>query len=152
AHPQFARGEATTAFIEANREALLPDRSADEERAAALVAALLRASPDVSVTHGFPAPVRLRRGETVHALRVFAGARGCCRVEGDGPGIERRVTSARAGVFEIVEEERNARIVLERAGHGGVWARIDGRTWDFEDITFEPATRAEAETDGKVRA
>jgi geranyl-CoA carboxylase alpha subunit len=33
-----------------------------------------------------------------------------------------------------------------------VWAQIGGRAWGFEDLTFEPAGRVEAQGDGKVRA
>src|SRR5690606_1422012 len=120
-------------------------------KAAICMAAMLRAAPDVAVTHGFPAPVRLRRGEHLHALRVFADKRGRCRVEDGDTATELRVISAKDGTYEIVRNERSFKAIMRRSGRT-IWMRIDGRAWDFEDITFDPVTRADAESDGKVRA
>ncbi len=141
----------TTAFIVENEAALFPDRTAEEKAAAAQVAAMLHAAPDIRVTHGFPTPVRLRRGEKIFAMRVFAGAYGACRIESDGVISEVRVVSVQGEIFELLEGGRRRRAVLSRLS-GKVWARIDGRNWDFEDISFEPTLRAEAEGDGRVRA
>jgi geranyl-CoA carboxylase alpha subunit len=149
-HPVFSAGEATTAFIGNHREELRPAEAAEEARVAALTAAMLRASPAVSLTHGFPAPVRLRRGETDHALRVIAGARGRCVVQGEGGG-EFRVASIRGDSFEIVVDGRGTKAVMRRDGRD-VWSFIEGRAWGFEDLTFEPVSQVEAQTDGKVRA
>lgn len=149
-HPVFSAGEATTAFIGNHREELRPAEAAEEARVAALTAAMLRASPAVSLTHGFPAPVRLRRGETDHALRVIAGARGRCVVQGEGGG-EFRVASIRGDSFEIVVDGRGTKAVMRRDGRD-VWSFVEGRAWGFEDLTFEPVSQVEAQTDGKVRA
>ncbi|HXT05866.1 MAG TPA: acetyl-CoA carboxylase biotin carboxylase subunit [Roseiarcus sp.] len=150
-HPVFAAGEATTAFVGANQAALFPDRGAEEAAAAVRAGALLHAAPGVGLTHGFPTPVRLERGERTYAMRVFAGRRGRCRVEGDGATTSLRVLSVDGGVYEVLEGERRRRVFLSRVGPQ-VWMRDGGRSWDFEDVSFEPTVKAEAERDGKLRA
>jgi geranyl-CoA carboxylase alpha subunit len=84
AHPVFAAGDATTAFVGAHREALLaPDREVDH-RAAALAALLLvetaaAMSPhaaDRRLPHGLRLDLRFRMGSTLHsAALVDQGAR-----------------------------------------------------------------------------
>jgi geranyl-CoA carboxylase alpha subunit len=150
-NPVFSAGGATTAFIGANQAALFPDRSAEEAAAAVRVGALMYAAPQVGLMHGFPTPVRLKRGETTYAMRVFAGPRGRCRVESGGATTNLRVLAAEAGAYDVVEGERRRRVFLTRVG-GRAWMREGGRTWDFEDVSFEPTVKAEAQSDGKVRA
>ena len=79
------------------------------------------------------------------ALAAFAG------VERDGATHQLRVLSAAGEAFELLEDGRRRGAFLSCAG-SQLWARIGGRTWDFEDISFEPTVRAAAENDGKVRA
>jgi geranyl-CoA carboxylase alpha subunit len=150
-HPAFAAGEATTAFLETNKAALFAGGGAPEKAAAVRVAAMLSAAPDVGLTHGFPRPVRLKRGEAVHALRVFAGPRGRCRIEGAGEETELTVLSAEGAWFELSENGRRRKAYLVRSD-GRVWLRDDGRSFDFEDVSFEPVIKFEAERDGAVRA
>jgi len=150
-HPVFVAGEATTAFIGANQETLFPDRAAEEIAAAARAAALLHAAPDVGLTHGFPTPVRLKRGDKTYAMRVFAGPRGRCRVESGGVTTSLQALAAEAGAFDVIEGERRRRVHLMRTP-ARVWLRDDGRTWDFEDVSFEAVVKAQAARDGKVRA
>jgi geranyl-CoA carboxylase alpha subunit len=151
AHPTFVAGEATTGFIERHRAELLADRPKEEAAVAAELSAMLRAGPDIGVTHAFPAPVRLRRDDRVHDLRVVAGPRGRCRVERAGDVTECRVTRIDGDriAFEAAGRIRGARLV--RAGHS-LWCHVDGRSWDFEDASFDPVMRAEAASDGRVRA
>jgi geranyl-CoA carboxylase alpha subunit len=151
AHPAFAKGEATTAFVGVHQGELLAHRTSEEAAAAVRIAAMLRAAPKVSITHSFPAPVRLRRGDRVFEIRVFAGRNGHCRLEHDGAASLLQVASADADACELVEEGRAYRVPLRRMGQE-VWAQIGGRAWGFEDITFEPAGTVEAQGDGKVRA
>jgi geranyl-CoA carboxylase alpha subunit len=150
-HPVFAEGGATTAFIGGHQAELLPDRGAEEAAAALRAGAMLHAAPEVGLAHGFPAPVRLKRGEATYAMRVFAGPRGRCRVETDGSETHLRVLGREGDAFDLIEGERRRRAVLTRDG-GRVWMRDEGRTWDFEDASFEPVVKAEKERDGKVRA
>ncbi len=151
AHPAFAKGEATTAFVGVHQADLLAHRSSEEATAAVRIAAMLRAAPKVSITHSFPAPVRLRRGDRVFEIRVFAGRNGHCRLEHDGATSLLQVASADADACDLVEEGRAYRVPMRRIGRE-VWAQIAGRSWGFEDVTFEPARRVEAQGDGKVRA
>ncbi|MDE3176115.1 MAG: acetyl-CoA carboxylase biotin carboxylase subunit [Pseudomonadota bacterium] len=150
ANPVFAAGAATTAFIGDNAAALFPDRARQEKAAAMRVAALLSAAPDVGVTHGFPRPVRLKRGETFYTLRVYAGPRGATRVE--AADEETQLVVARAdGGYQLTQDGRSRKAVIVRHG-AQVWLRDEGRSWDFEDVSFEPTVKVEAERDGKVRA
>ena len=151
AHPAFVRGEANTAFIGVHQGDLLAGRSREDTAAAVRIAALLRSAPNVSITHAFPAPLRLRRGDRIFEIRVFAGRKGHCRVEHDGATSVLHVADADADAYTLVEEGRAFRVPMVRAGRE-VWAHIGGRAWGFEDITFEPAAGVEAEGDGKVRA
>ncbi|MCL2429700.1 MAG: acetyl-CoA carboxylase biotin carboxylase subunit [Alphaproteobacteria bacterium] len=151
AHPAFVKGEATTAFIGVHQGDLLADRSGEEITAAVYIAAMLRSAPDVSITHAFPAPIRLRRGDRVFEMRVFAGRNGHCRVEYDGVTTLLQVAGAGADACELVEQGRAFRVPMGRRGEE-VWAHIGGRAWGFEDITFKPVAGGEAEGDGKVRA
>ncbi len=151
AHPAFVRGEATTAFIGLHQGDLLAGCGRDETAAAVRIAAMLRAAPDVSITHAFPAPVRLRRGDRVSEMRVFAGRKGHCRVEHDGAVSELHVAAAGAEAYALNEDGRTFRVSMVRTGRD-VWAHIGGRAWGFEDITFDPPAGVEAEGDGKVRA
>ena len=115
------------------------------------VGALLHAAPDVGLTHGFPTPVRLKRGDNIYAMRVFAGPRGRCRVESPGETTNLQVLAADDGVYDLLEAERRHRASVTRVG-AEVWLRDSGRTWDFEDVSFEPTVKAETQRDGKVRA
>jgi geranyl-CoA carboxylase alpha subunit len=151
AHPTFVKGEATTAFIGVHQGDLLAGRSREEIAAAVHIAAMLRSAPNVSITHAFPAPIRLRRGDRVFEMRVFAGRNGHCRVEYDGATSVFQVASAGADAYELVEQGRAFRVPMGRRGEE-VWAHIGGRAWGFEDITFKPVAGGEAEGDGKVRA
>jgi geranyl-CoA carboxylase alpha subunit len=151
AHPAFVKGEATTAFIAVHQGDLLAGRNREEIAAAVRVGAMLRSAPNVSITHAFPAPIRLRRGDRVFEMRVFAGRNGHCRVEHDGATSVLQVASAGADGYELVEQGRAFRVPMERRGEE-VWAHIGGQAWDFEDITFRPVAAVEAEGDGKVRA
>jgi geranyl-CoA carboxylase alpha subunit len=146
-HPVFAAGEATTAFIAANEATLFPDISGGER----VAAAMLSAAPDVVLTHGFPRPVRLRRGEAVYDLRVTAGPRGRCRVAGAGEETELTVLGAEGAAFELMQDGRRRKAWLLRSG-GRLWLRDQGRSFDFEDVSFEPVVKFEAERDGLVRA
>jgi geranyl-CoA carboxylase alpha subunit len=150
-HPVFVSGGATTAFVGAHAAELFPDRSTQEASAAMRVAAMLHAAPRLGITHGFPAPVSLKRGDMTFSMRVFTGARGACRVERDGSAVELRFTDVEGEVFDLVENGRRYRAWLSRSGKE-VWARIEGRTWDFVDVSFESTTQAEIQRDGRVRA
>ena len=109
------------------------------------------ASKALGLSHGFPTPVRLQRGEAIYPLRVFAGPRGRCRVENGGAQLDLQVLAAEGGAFDLIEGERRRRVVLNRAGRA-IWMRDGARNWDFDDISFEPIVKAEATRDGKVRA
>lgn len=155
-HPAFAAGDATTAFIGAHEAELMPDRSGEERAAAARIAALLRSAPGVSVTHAFPAPLRLQRGDGVHDLRVTTRRGGVSRVRDDADAdapvlVELTVRGAHDDLYDYDLEGAARRSRVIRTG-AEVWAQIDGRPWGFTDATYDPVGGGDAAGDGKVRA
>ena len=153
AHPVFAAGGATTAFIEGNAPDLLKADMEAEAQAAMLAAALLRAGPGIRLTHGYSAPMRLARGDTEYLPMVQALRDGLCRVEMQGHEvIELKVIGRNGAVasFEMAGALRSATIL---ANDNGVEVQYGGRSHDFRDLTFQPTITAEATGgDGKVRA
>ncbi len=151
-HPVFAKGDATTAFIEHNRDALLPDQQDQEQRSAMIIAGLLRASPSTALTHGFSAPVRLSRNTAEHCVRVVAGARGLCEITCGDTEMSLTVLSEAAGLYRFREGGRTSNAWLLRRGDR-IYAHIDGAQWDFCDHSLASTLSAEAAgSDGKVRA
>ncbi len=151
AHPVFAAGAATTAFVANHHEALLPDRTGSETRVAGLAAALMRGGETTSLAHGFPTPMRLARDGRVHTPMVEARARGLCAVfQGDETRHARIL--ARDGVRIAFEAEGKSGTAILLSRSGSVWIQVAGRAWDFEDLTFAPETAAVQGGDGKVRA
>jgi geranyl-CoA carboxylase alpha subunit len=151
AHPAFAAGTATTTFIAQNPSVLLPDRSYAEAEAASLAAGLMRAGEGTSLAHGFPTPMRLARDGRLHTPQVKAHARGLCEVV-HGDETRRIKVAGRDGkVIRYEVRGRSCEAVL-LCRPDMVWLHADGRTWDFEDLTFAPETTATVGGDGKVRA
>lgn len=152
-HPVFADGAATTGFIADHGDALMGVGRAGEARAAMIAAAALRAGPGTRLAHGYPTPLRLSRDEVEYRPMVRALRDGACHVEMEGqPPLELRV-GAREGhriPLDLGAARQWATLVAEA---GGVTLQLDGRCYDFRDLTYEPTLRAaEAGGDGKVRA
>ncbi len=151
-HPTFAKGDATTGFIEQNRDDLLPDQQHNEQRAAMIIAGLLRAAPSTALTHGFGAPVRLARNTEEHSVRVVAGAHGLCEITCGDTEMSLTVLSDTAGHYRFSEGGRTSNAWLIRRGNM-IYAHIDGTQWDFADNSFTSKMSADtAGSDGKVRA
>jgi geranyl-CoA carboxylase alpha subunit len=151
-HPVFSNGEATTAFIDQNRAALLPEAEASEQQAAMLVATLLRASPSTPLAHGYAAPIRLGRGETEYTIKVIARGLGVCRSECNEETLELTVKSASSGCYEFVTGGHTSKAEISFNG-SEIYAHIDGQPWDFIDNSLAPKSSGDAAgSDGKVRA
>lgn len=151
-HPEFAEGNATTAFVEAHNDALLPDPAAQEAQFAMLIAAFLRAGPDTALTHGFATPVRLKRGDTEYMPRVQAFPSGACKVSLGDETLEITVTGWSGDqVSYVLNGTAGRATVMQRAEQvalHGVWG-----TLDFEDLTYVTTVAPAAPgSDGKVRA
>ncbi|RZI93182.1 MAG: ATP-grasp domain-containing protein, partial [Variovorax sp.] len=154
AHPVFAAGEATTAFIGANCEALLAPDDAAQAEAARLAAWLFRLGADSPLANPFPAPLRFSLGGRVHTAQVRA-------LGGRGHDVRFDVEVADAR-FELVARDGDtvryrcdgvqARAVVHRDGPR-LLLHTQGCAWEAIDLSFAPVARAGAGPgDGLLRA
>ena len=150
-HPVFAAGKATTAFIGDHSADLKPDRESEDRAVAGLAGALMRAADGTSLAHGFAAPLRLARGESMFTPRVVAHGEGRCDIHDGGEARSIMVTGRDGGMirFEHAGRSRGAALIVSKST---IWLHLDGRCYDFTDLTFAPEITADAAGDGKVRA
>jgi geranyl-CoA carboxylase alpha subunit len=158
-HGAFARGQATTAFIEAHRGALLAPRAAAAEDVA-LVALLLHLThPHAprwrggrSLAASFPAPLRFQLGDAAHECDIVRERDGDYIAGGNGDAhrftldelSERIVRFRHRGVMETVRFHRDG---------DQFWLQLRSRTLAVRDLTLAaPEARAGTGGDGKVRA
>lgn len=151
-HPEFAAGEATTAFIARHQQALLAVDTSVMRRALALAALLLCSLPDgrLACSYGMPARLKLRGAEPF-ALKVSPLDGGLDVDFGDGR--HRLVLHEAAGSRVRFECDGIAQHAwFHREGHGLALHAWD-RPWQVEDLTYAPAVQhASAGGDGKLRA
>jgi len=155
AHPGFADGSATTAFIGDN----FPDEALraphQVELARVLAAALLIDVAAEQGPTGFKgwwstgqalAPVKLAQGDDVQLLSVSQQG---ARYRIGETAIE--IVSRKDGLVRFLADGREgaARFAID-----GVNLHVDfeGRVYSFEDLTYAPAASKEAGSDGIVRA
>jgi geranyl-CoA carboxylase alpha subunit len=159
AHPVFAAGEATTAFIANHRDELLARRQ--EVSSQAVLAALLLYVSDPlappwrsgrSLAAAFPLPVRVAFDHGIHDLEVGRGRDGSYYV-----GLENRlyridIDGLDSDTIRIRRDGHAESIKWSRDGdrlyflHGGI-------TLAVRDLTrAAPAATAAPDSDGKVRA
>lgn len=151
-HPEFANGNATTAFIEQNHNDLLPDMKQNEQQAAMLVASLLRASPATPLTHGYNTPVRLNRGDTTYEISIVAEGQGHCEARCNGEMIPLFVASSNAGHYSYTANGKTSKTVISQIGTT-IFAYVNGVQWDFIDLSLASRITSESiENDGKIRA
>ncbi|WP_088279813.1 acetyl/propionyl/methylcrotonyl-CoA carboxylase subunit alpha [Ideonella sp. A 288] len=158
AHPAFAAGQATTAFIDQHADTLLAAPSADQRRRAAAVAAWLLQAGEGGASAGLPPrwPVGLRFELDGQAVQVPIVAQGEGRWGLDWDG------RSHALALQAVDPERGwARVALDGLAETVRWhrdgarlcLRFDGRTWSVDDLSHRAALRAdEGPGDGKLRA
>lgn len=152
AHPEFINGAATTGFIDTYKDDLLPETMAQEQQLAMIAAALLRAGPATGLSHGFPTPLRLQRGDTVYAPVVQALPHGLCHVTMADQSLDVTV--------HLVDNDQ-ARFAMDGVTQNAVLLRSEGQvalhlsngSVAFDDLTYHPIeTAGPAGGDGKVRA
>ena len=155
AHPVFAAGGATTAFIAENEAALLPDLSGDEAEAAAVAAGILRSGSNAGLQHAFVAPIRFRSVATVHEMAV--------QNRPDGRVEVRPASGAETRELRLLDRDAEGRCRLDLGGRQATATLVQegtrillhwqGQAWDFEDVTLQPRlTAGAAASDGKIRA
>jgi geranyl-CoA carboxylase alpha subunit len=153
AHPVFARGEATTAFVGEHLPELLATDAAASTRAAAVAAWLLvtPASAPAALLPGLPVTLPLEVDGQLLPVRVLQRSEDCTVEAG---GSTHTVVAAPPGDGE-------ARITLDGVGEtlsfardgDTLWIHLDGRAHRVQDHTRVPAARpGAAGGDGCVRA
>ena len=159
AHPAFASGEATTAFIESHRDDLLAPRK-DAASEAALAAVLLYVTDPLAppwrrgrtLAAAFPVPVRVELDHGIHDLEIGRERDGGYLASLDGHAHRFEIEEFGSdtirfrsnGLMESVRfcRDGNRLFVLHR-----------GLTLAVRDLTLAaPASAAAAGGDGKVRA
>lgn len=150
-HPEFCAGNVTTAFIERNRDSLLPDISTAEAQAALHTAALLRAPPAAAFAHGFTAPLRLARGAAIHEVLARADRNGKALAESAAGKLELTVLERAGDRIDYLLNELRSTSWLRTIGTR-VLAHLDGQPWDFEDRSLMPIASATARSEMRVRA
>jgi geranyl-CoA carboxylase alpha subunit len=151
-HPSFAAGEATTAFIAANRDELLAQQDAGIGEALAVAAALLYPPGREPGVGPLSIPVRLRIQDSVAGAAVTHEGSGACRVRAEGGDFELRLLEVGAHDAFLVCNGVGRTAVFHREG-----ATLDlhyrGRPWRIEDVTREAALRpSSTAADGSLRA
>lgn len=152
-HPIFAKALATTAFIAENAEDLTSNEIKNEAFAAMVAAAILRASPNSRLTHGYSTALHLSRNEVSYYPTVWAMRDGHCLVEmPDSPQLRLEVLSKNGSEITLCINGIHKKAVL-MCERNTVMLEFAGRTFDFLDRTFESTvTSNNASGDGKLRA
>ncbi|WP_372069277.1 acetyl-CoA carboxylase biotin carboxylase subunit (plasmid) [Tistrella mobilis] len=165
AHPVFAAGQATTAFIGTHGDELLARDALADRRAAAVAALLLhgiagdgRKVAGRSLAHTLPVPVLLAIDGTAAAVSIARSGPGHFTAEVDGETVAlapvELVPEADgvAGALVAAIDGTTTRLRFARDGHV-LHLHLDGRPVRIDDRSFEPAHRAgEAAGDGRIRA
>ncbi len=160
AHPVFAEGGATTAFIAQHQDALLAPDEAGQGLALA-AAALLRAlgrAPGAALAaphplaHRLPTRLHLALDGQAHVLQLVPGETGHYTVRAGEREHRMALIDIAPGrlrfVCDGVEEEAGY-----QAADGRLWLHCRGQAWCIEDRTLAPAVRAAgSDGDGRLRA
>jgi geranyl-CoA carboxylase alpha subunit len=157
AHPVFAAGEATTAFIGAHRDSLLA-APALPWPAPALAAFALYVTggaaprPGRALTAEFALPMRLALGEAVHAMEVLRRRDGDYLVRLDGAGHLFELERRDEGELAFRAGGRQARLAVLRDGDR-LFLQLDGVELTVRDLTYALPDRAgQGGGDGRLRA
>ena len=163
AHPVFAAGGATTAFIADHQADLLAplgrdgDAAAGHHRAAALAALLLHlnaapAQAAAGVLHHMPMLQRFAlNGSACQGLLTQRAPASFTSLI-DGEAMDLQVAHASPGTTRVTLAGLTASVRWHRDAHL-LWMHWAGRAWQVRDLGQAPAKRAgDAANDGKLRA
>ncbi|QFZ82222.1 acetyl-CoA carboxylase biotin carboxylase subunit [Variovorax paradoxus] len=157
AHPVFANGEATTAFIGDHLDALLAADAAADTRAALLAALLLQTGArgwPSPLAHTLPNALRFALDGTVHTARVTP--RGAARfdvvLDDAAPVSLALLALADDGLLRFACDGVAAQARVVRCAEC-VDFHFDGRAFRLDDLTHVAVARADAGgSDGLLRA
>lgn len=159
-HPIFARGEATTAFIGDNLQALLKADPETENRAIAIAATLLQvtankrtfSTSECGLAHSFPIPLRLEMNDSVRSVVLTANKLDCFAVVIDDRLLNLQLIDIDADTARFICDGVADRAIFHRAG-ARLALQYAGCSFLIDDRTLAPAARPEEKSaDGKVRA
>jgi geranyl-CoA carboxylase alpha subunit len=159
AHPVFAAGGATTAFISQNEAALLAVDAATRRRAEVISAWLLhetsgdpRHREGRQLTHALPLGMRFSLDGTEQLAAVTQTAPHRFTIGIDGERHELQAVSVGDQVARFVLDGVMATVAIDRDG-ASLWLCHAGRPYRAEDRTrVAGARQSEAGGDGRVRA
>jgi geranyl-CoA carboxylase alpha subunit len=160
AHPVFAEGGATTAFIAQHQEALLAQDAALQGRASALAAVLLyesvgdrRQRPLVQrLTHKLPISLRFEMGGRSLNAGIAVSRDRSFQVDLDGQRFEVEVFELSEAWVRFVCDGVQEGAAFHRDG-ATLWLHYRGMPMRFDDRTRAASARqGEAASDGKLRA
>ncbi|MEN2976332.1 biotin carboxylase N-terminal domain-containing protein (plasmid) [Tistrella bauzanensis] len=165
AHPVFAAGGATTAFIGDHGDELLARDATSDRRAAAAAALLLhgiaidgRPVAGRSLTHTLPVPVLFKLDGAPVGVSISRSGPGTYEAEVDGavltlaPSVLTPETADSAGRLVVTIDGTAESVHLARDGNH-LYLHLGGRPVRIDDLSFEPAHRAgEAAGDGRIKA
>jgi geranyl-CoA carboxylase alpha subunit len=152
ASPDFAAGEATTAFIEANLRDLAPTVGAPPPDIAALASMILADETGEAwqSSQWRQAPLRIvSRGETFH---TEAAQRGDVFTISVGGGIQKLRLIDRDARSIRYEDRGHVRIAHYAHRGRSLFIDVAGQVFSFEDTTFSPPREKDAASDGAMRA
>jgi len=162
AHPAFAAGDATTAFIAEHQEALLAQDDAQQREAAAIAAALLQAGahpPPSPLAHMLAAPLRFELDGQPHAATVQRLHGGAYAVAFDGQAapVHIGLRHLDGGRWQVLGSHGVQSVLrVARGGDSLLWLHLAGRAHAVRDISLAPPDRdaaaAQGGGDGLLRA
>ena len=153
----FARGEATTVFVEAQLESLLESDSQLEHRAIALAAVLLRigsARPasEQNLQPVFSVPMRLQSAGKLRNIALTAQRNRCFAVMVDAHNMDLQIVTIDANSVSFICNGVTDRAAFHR-NRSQLWLQYGSESFAVEDKSLAPAIRADEKSgDGKVRA
>ena len=156
----FARGEATTAFIDDNLQTLLKVDPETGDRAMAIAAMLLQmpankrtySSSERRLVHSFPVPMRLEMNGNARNVILTVNKLDSFTVVVDGRIFELQLVDLNVATARIICDGVVERVTFHRA-ETQLALQYAGCSFSIDDRTLESAARPEEKSgDGKLRA
>lgn len=155
----FARGEATTAFIDEHLRALLAIDSDIAHRAMAIAATLFRttnwrhySAGERSLVHQYPTPMCVQMNGDVHNVVLTANKLNVYTVRVEGQKFKLQLTDLSDDTAQLIRDGVADRVRFHRAPTL-LALQYAGYSFSIEDRTLAPSARAQEKFgDGKLRA
>lgn len=158
-HPTFIQGEATTAFVQRHRNALLARDQETDDRARLLAAVLLCAtsaegsygSAISTITHRLPIIFRFSVGGQAADARVSHRGRGSFRIQLERETTEMTLDAVEGSRVRFTCNGLSESAAMLRKGCR-LYLRYRGQYYNVDDHTHEAAVATDKAGDGVIRA